>query len=240
MRVVGKRAGRGPGRGGSITMMEVEVEMSPLVTAPILGCQLLSPLLLGFAGPAGCGKSTAASLLAAHGGWERLSFAAPLRELLLALHPAWDQWRLGPGKDMCQADGGLSPREQLRAAGDWVKRYEPGFFANIMRRQLLANLELGRHVVIDDVRFEGEARLIREMGGTVCHVSRTDVHFRRDHNSEMGVEPDPSDLYLRNWDGLRALGGELDYLLEAAVQERAHEREQPADGAAVATLCPVG
>ena len=214
--------------------------MSASPPAPILGYRLQAPLLLGLAGPAGCGKSTAASLLVSHGGWVRLSFAEPLRELLLVLHPHWDQWRLGPGKDMCQADGGLSPRDQLRAAGDWVKGYEPGFFANIMRRQLGANLDLGWHVVIDDVRFEGEARLVLDLGGSLVHVSRTDVHFRRDHNSEMGVEPGANDLFLRNWDGLRTLGGELDYLLEAAVQERAHEREQPADGTAVATLCPVG
>ena len=211
--------------------------MSASPPAPILGYRLQSPLLLGLAGPAGCGKSTAASLLVSHGGWVRLSFAEPLRELLLVLHPHWDQWRLGPGKDMCQADGGLSPRDQLRAAGDWVKRHDPGFFANIMRRQLGANLDQGWHVVIDDVRFEGEARLIRELGGSLVHVSRTDVHFRRDHNSEMGVEPGADDLFLRNWDGLRTLGGELDYLLEAVIQARAHARDLPVDAANTASLC---
>lgn len=210
--------------------------MSVSSPAPILGYRLQAPLLLGLAGPAGCGKSTAASLLVSHGGWVRLSFAEPLRELLLALHPHWDQWRLGPGKDVRQADGGLSPRDQLRAAGDWVKGYEPAFFANTMRRQLGACLERGCHAVIDDVRFEGEARLIRELGGTLVHVSRTDVHFRRDHNSEMGVEPGADDLYLRNWDGLRTLGGELDYLLEAAVHARSHGRDLPPDPSQVASL----
>lgn len=211
--------------------------MSASPPAPVLGYRLQAPLLLGMAGPAGCGKTTAASLLVHHGGWVRLSFAEPLRELLLALHPHWDQWRLGPGKDLCQADGGLSPREQLRAAGDWVKRFEPGFFANIMRRSLGVQMGQGWHVVIDDVRFEGEARLIRDLGGSLVHVSRTDVHFRRDHNSEMGVAPGADDLFLRNWDGLRTLGGELDYLLEAAIQARAHERDLPVDGAATASFC---
>lgn len=210
--------------------------MSASCPAPLLGYRLQAPLLLGFAGPAGCGKSTAAALLASRVGWVRLSFAEPLRELLLALHPHWDQWRLGPGKDLCQADGGLSPRDQMRTAGDWVKGYEPGFFANIMRRQLGAQMEMGSHVVIDDVRFEGEARLIRELGGSLVHVSRTDVHFRRDHNSEMGVEPGATDLFLRNWDGLRTLGGELDYLLDAAIQARAPERDLPMDAANTASL----
>lgn len=211
--------------------------MSASCPAPLLGYQLQAPLLLGFAGPAGCGKSTAATLLVGQVGWVRLSFAEPLRELLLAIHPHWDQWRLGPGKDLCQADGGLSPRDQLRAAGDWVKAYEPGFFANIMRRQLGMHLDQGRHVVIDDVRFEGEARLIRELGGSLVHVSRTDVHFRHDHNSEMGVEPGADDLFLRNWGGLSNLGGELDYLIDAAIQARAQARARPVDAANTARLC---
>jgi hypothetical protein len=53
------------------------------------------------------------------------------------------------------------------------------------------------------------------MGGAVCHVSRPDVAFRHDHNSEMGVEPLPEDLHLRNWGGVQALGGELNYVLAA-------------------------
>lgn len=178
------------------------------------------PVVLGLAGPAGCGKSTVASLLAGRGGWSRESFAAPLRELLLRLEPTLDEWHLGPGKDMRRADGGPSPREQMRAAGDWIKAYQPGFFADIMRRKLAEAEAAGRHVAIDDVRFEGEARLIRELGGTVVHVSRTDIAFRRDHNSEMGVEPLMGDLHLRNWDGLRTLNSELGYLLDAAWQER--------------------
>lgn len=189
--------------------------------APIMGAQLSRPLLLGLAGPAGCGKTTAAALIASRPGWERVSFAQPLRELLLALHPAWDQWHLGPGKDLTPANGGLSPREQMRAAGDWCKSYDPAFFTNIGHLRLSRCLERRQHVVIDDVRYESEARLIRDLGGAVIHVCRTDVQFRRDHDSELGIEPEPGDLHLRNWGGLRALNDELEQILAVAVRTRA-------------------
>ena len=209
--------------------------MTRLHSAPVLGASLSRPLLLGLAGPAGCGKTTAATLMCGRAGWVRLSFADPLRSLLLALHPNWDLWHLGPGKDLTPADGGLSPREQMRAVGDWVKGYDPGFFTAIGRHHLARLLLRGVHVAIDDVRYEAEARLIRDLGGCVVHVSRTDIKFRRDHDSELGVEPEPGDLHLRNWGSLRSLHDELHHTLHAALLRRATQGEHgPTCGLAVA------
>jgi hypothetical protein len=155
-----------------------------------------------------------------------VSFADPLREALLALHPSWDLWHFGPGKDLVPPDGGLSPRELMRALGDWVKWYVPGFFIEAAYRAIAQHFGDGRHVVIDDVRFEAEADWIRSCGGYICHVSRTDVVFRRDHNSEMGIEPRPGDLHLRNWGGVQSLSAEIVELL-LAIKRAEGERGWP-------------
>ena len=42
-------------------------------------------MILGFAGPAGAGKDTAAAHLVAHHGYERRAFADPMRAALYAL-----------------------------------------------------------------------------------------------------------------------------------------------------------
>lgn len=181
--------------------------------ASILGQIPPRPLLVGLAGPSGCGKSTTACLLAGGGGWARVSFADPLRELFLALNPDKDLWHVGPGKDLTPATGGLSPRECLRVMGDWAKAYEPGFFVAAAYDSIRRHWREGRHVVIDDVRFEAEAEAIRVLDGFLCHISRQEVQFRRDHNSEMGIDPQPGDLHLRNWGGLQALQGELGHVL---------------------------
>jgi hypothetical protein len=199
--------------------------------APILGQPQALPLLLGLAGPAGCGKSTAATLLSSNG-WGRISFADPLRAVVLALRPAWDGWHLQTGKDLLPPDGGLSPREMMRVIGDWVKNYDRRFFLRIALDQVLMYRRRGIHAVIDDVRFPAEADLVRFMGGAVCHVSRPDVAFRQDHGSEMGVEPLPEDLHLHNWGGVQALGGELNYVLAALVGRGAQSARAAAEQSA--------
>jgi hypothetical protein len=199
--------------------------------APILGQPQALPLLLGLAGPAGCGKSTAATLLSSNG-WGRISFADPLRAVVLALRPAWDGWHLQTGKDLTPPDGGLSPREMMLVIGDWVKNYDPRFLRRIALDQVLMYRRRGIHAVIDDVRFPAEADLVRFMGGAVCHVSRPDVAFRNDHNSETGVEPLPEDLHLHNWGGVQALGGELNYVLAALVGRGAQSARAVAEQSA--------
>jgi hypothetical protein len=206
--------------------------MMPAPTpAQILGQPQALPLLLGLAGPAGCGKSTAATLLSSNG-WGRISFADPLRAVVLALRPAWDGWHLQTGKDLPPPDGGLSPREMMLVIGDWVKNYDPRFLRRIALDQVLMYRRRGIHAVIDDVRFPAEADLVRFMGGAVCHVSRPDVAFRNDHNSETGVEPLPEDLHLHNWGGVQALGGELNYVLAALVGRGAQSARAVAEQSA--------
>jgi len=60
----------------------------------------VSPRIVGLAGPAGVGKSTAATLIAMSGDWRVISFAEPLRAAALELHPEWSILDFqGPGKE---------------------------------------------------------------------------------------------------------------------------------------------
>lgn len=219
----------------------------------------MSPRVVGFAGPAGVGKSTAAALLAAEGGWRLLAFADPLRAMALALHPEWSLLDLvGPGKEVVcgasplswgrmedvlieharelthrsvgEAVGGdlqrsatlstlqhaLSPRQTLRALGDMVKAIDPDAFVRSVRARAIDAGEQGLSVVIDDVRFEPEAALVRELGGLVVHLRREGVRFRRDHNSEQGVTVDARDTLAINRGSVQMLRGELYHALGLA------------------------
>lgn len=60
----------------------------------------MSPRIVGLAGPAGVGKSTAATLIALSGDWRVVSFADPLRSVALELHPEWSILDFqGPAKE---------------------------------------------------------------------------------------------------------------------------------------------
>lgn len=217
----------------------------------------MSPRLVGFAGPAGVGKSTAAALVAGEGGWRMMSFADPLRALALALHPEWSLLDLvGPNKEVVMppsplswtrmedvlaqhvralvpsfdaaihADAllgalsalqhALSPRQTLRTLGDMVKTVDPDAFVRSVRLRAGDAGRQGLSVVIDDVRFEPEAALVRELGGLVVHLRREGVAFRRDHNSEQGVAVDVRDTLAINRGSVQMLRGELYHALGLA------------------------
>jgi hypothetical protein len=175
--------------------------------------------LLGFAGPAGVGKSTAAQLLVHQAGWRLVSFADPLRRLALQLRPEWTSWHFGPGKEVTPDGGGLTPRETLRVLGDGIKAFYPRAFVEVGALSIQTHLLADHPVVVDDVRFETEAEAIRDLGGVVVHVQRAGVGFRRDHNSEQGIAVHPDDLTLVNPGDLLRLQGELGQILSQAARQ---------------------
>ncbi len=176
-------------------------------------------MIIGFTGPAGSGKSTAARILADHGWW-RLSFADPLRRMARRIRPEWPDSIFDPEhKDLTYHPSGYSPRDLLRILGDEINRLCPGAFVRAM------GLELDRvtdPVVLDDVRYEPEAALVRERGGVVVHVQRSGVHYRRDHSSEQPLPFVDGDLAIDNRGDMTDLAQQVSALL-ARITAR-HER----------------
>jgi len=221
----------------------------------------MTPRLVGLAGPAGAGKSSAAALLAAEGGWRVASFADPLRTWALELHPEWALLDLlGNGKDAPRPPGPLgwgrvedivirhaadltgedvadrfpqiladavselqqtlSPRATLRMLGDTVRAIDPQAFVARAAERIECAGRAGESTVIDDVRFESEAAMVRERGGIVVHVQRDGVRYRRDHNSECGIRVTPEDRLLVNHGNLAALRAELVAVLHPRYRAR--------------------
>ena len=160
-----------------------------------------SGCLLGLAGPAGCGKTKAARTLEWRG-WERESFAAPLRSLAEQLYPDWATDALiwtHPYKDEISTRYGLSPRHALRTLGEGLRAIDPEIWLMAMSRRLRQRAANGQWwVVIDDVRREEEAALIRDLGGQMVHVLHPTVTWRRDHPTEMGIRCADRDVMILN------------------------------------------
>jgi len=221
----------------------------------------MTPRLVGLAGPAGSGKSTAAALIAADGGWRLVAFADPLRVWASELHPEWALVDLlGAGKDTPRPPGPLgwgrmedvvthhmeeltgadfarahqflvarivsglqewlSPRATLRLLGDAVKAVDPEAFVRHAARRIESARQAGESVVVDDVRYEPEATLIRTLGGVILHVRRPGIVYRRDHTSEQGITAAPPDRHFCNPGTLRELRGELLSVLQPAYRVR--------------------
>lgn len=166
------------------------------------------PGLLGIAGKAGSGKSTAAQVLL-DAGWARVKFAGPLKDMMRALGLD-DRHIEGDLKDVpCDLLQGQTPRYAMQTLGtEWGRDcIGRDFWIDLARRRISLAMSAGLNVVVDDVRFENEAQVIRDLGGLVLGLERGDG--AGDHVSEAGVAPD-----IRHFnDGtLEELRGFMDYV----------------------------
>jgi hypothetical protein len=156
----------------------------------------------------------------------QVSFADPLRAMLQALgiphhvltNPSLKETSLGP------LYGNRTPRYLLQTLGtEWGRELvSPELWLGLVESSIERNLTGGRSVVIDDVRFDNEADLIRKLGGIVVrikNVSESPDPSIPEHVSEAGVSKvDATIVYDLN--SPRALVMELNHLVEVLRLQR--------------------
>lgn len=159
----------------------------------------MSTLLIGLAGAARSGKSTAAAELAAQHGFIHYAFAQPLKAMLAeGLNLSAAQLE-GAEKEAPLPWLGKSPRELLQTLGSELVHRE--LWLRVARQNLDNLAECfpqARGIVISDVRFEDEAAFVRERGGVLVHILRPDAPPVRAHASEAGVAIGDNDLTIHN------------------------------------------
>lgn len=155
------------------------------------------PRLVGIAGLAGSGKDTAADYLRTRYGFEKYSLAEPIKAALNAMFgwtsEMWEdrEWKERPAHEAC----GRSPRFLSQTLGTewgrqvvdgevWVARAHSRWMA--LHDGVDATFGPLPRLVIPDVRFQNEARWIREQGGVVVEVVRHGTP-QQDHASEAGI-----------------------------------------------------
>lgn len=168
-------------------------------------------MIIGFCGPAGSGKSTAAAHLVAHHGFTRVRFAGPLKAMMRALGCTEDEVDGALKEAPCALLGGRTPRQAMQWLGtEWGREM---IAPDLWLRAWAAEADRHPLVVCDDVRFPNEEAAIRERGGLIVRIQcpwagsayaghasesypvRADMAVRND------VRGDPSNL-ARNISGL--------------------------------------
>ncbi len=174
-------------------------------------------MIVGFAGKKQSGKSTAARHLLLSHDFITYSFAEPLKEmgevLLAALGLTLDEiYEVYEGKEQVIHPIGVTWRQLLQTLGtEWGRTHiHPDLWVMCAREFF----EQNRHcdIVIDDVRFENEAALIREMGGVIIHVFRN-TDLVDDHSSERGIKPVAPDFVCTNEGSIDSFQSDLDNLV---------------------------
>lgn len=145
--------------------------------------------LLGITGKAGAGKSAAAQVLI-DAGWTRVKFADPIKDMMRAIGLK-DRHIEGDLKEVpCDMLQGRTPRYAMQTLGtEWGRQIIGGkLWIAIAESRIKLALAAGMSVVVDDVRFENEAQIIRDLGGSVLSIGGG--LGAGSHVSEAGVLPD--------------------------------------------------
>lgn len=153
--------------------------------------------IIALCGPATCGKSTLAELLIEHHGYIRLSFAAPIKEMLRAVlrcqgAPPYtiNQMLFGSLKEEPSVYlSNQTPRRAMQTLGtEWRDLMDKNFWTNIWLR----STEFVSKIIVDDMRFLHESDAIRNVDGKIILIERPGVGPGT-HPSEqdyLQIEPD--------------------------------------------------
>lgn len=130
------------------------------------------PRLVALTGAAGSGKSTATKFLVERHGYTLVKFAGPLKDMLRAI--GFSEMHIeGDLKEKPDAMlGGKTPRYAMQTLGtEWGRNcIGEDFWVNVWRYRVLALVDFGNRVVVDDCRFPNEAEAIRQLGGMIIKL----------------------------------------------------------------------
>ena len=186
----------------------------------------MSPRIIGLAGRAGVGKSTVAQILCEQHAFIDVALAAPIKRALAAMLdlPA------STFEDRAAKDQPIpwlrntSPRRLMQTLGTgWGRQIIAEDLWLILARRRIDTLCAKAErlhisgIVISDLRYDDEAALVRDLGGTVWHVIRAAPRVAS-HCSEAGITPQRGDRTLDNTGPLGQTEISIDQLLHAPFQ----------------------
>mgnify|MGYP003385301673 CR=1 FL=1 len=190
--------------------------------------------LIGLAGPAGCGKDTVAQILCDTQEFRRISLADPIRQGIFTMlgipeeHLTDRELKELPMVELC----GKSPRQAMQTLGtEWGRNcIDPHLWLKVAERKVEYIRRLAatgnaciNGIVISDIRFPGEAKWLREQGGSVWHIRRPNNPnaTKIAHESEIPLIPEEGDSFIINDSDMDDLFLQISILIRPSKEEAA-------------------
>ena len=173
--------------------------------------------LIGITGKARSGKDEIAKHLWARHAFTRIAIADPVKlTAQSAFRLSHDEAFKGENKEEILTYWGMSPRQIFQKTGDIYKEvFGEAFW---IKRWLLSYGTFGStdDIVVPDIRFDNEAKSIRNLGGTLIRVVRGDglAGAEGEHRSEAGITI-PVDFTINNEGSLEDLWSEVDRIVRS-------------------------
>ena len=142
-------------------------------------------MIYGITGPAGSGKDTLALYLKNEHDYTLRSFAGPLKAGLAAMGLPEPTSR--EEKESIVEGFNFTWREAAQTLGtEWGRKLQQDLWLKMAVRGVIT----GDKVVFTDIRFPNEANTVRDLGGSIIHLSgrKADLGSNAQHVSEQPVE----------------------------------------------------
>jgi hypothetical protein len=188
-------------------------------------------VILGFTGHIGSGKSTASEYLVNQYDFEKYAFALPIKNVAIAMGFSHrelygtqeeklsinEYWNVS-GRTFMQKFGTEIGRAVLpkiipdmnfgKYNSPWIRLFEI-YVAEKNKDKTVES------IVVEDVRFNNEAKVIREHGGYIIRIIRPDDHYSiyKNHASETEMDGITADFTIINDGSLRQLEDKIDDLI---------------------------
>lgn len=126
--------------------------------------------IIGLSGKRGVGKSTLANIFVRKFGYEKVSFAAPLKYLARQMFAFTEEDISDIKKKESPWKGhDWTPREFMINLGEFMRYHEKNYWLN---KGLAQCTDLKGRYVFDDVRYTNEADALRKIGATMVRINR--------------------------------------------------------------------
>lgn len=141
-------------------------------------------MIIAFTGRIHSGKTTLAKYLV-NMGYEKVSFADPLKKISQELFDFNDEQLYGNLKEVIDPRIGMTPRYVLQYIGtELFRNWNKNFWVEVFQRKH-SDPKL---LVLDDVRFDNEEETIHKLGGIVIKVKSHKYEKISNHASEKGIK----------------------------------------------------
>ncbi len=162
-------------------------------------------MIIALTGVARSGKTTAANYLIEKHGFTRVRFADTIKAMLRAMGLTEDELD-GDRKEVpCELLLGQTPRVAMQTLGsEWGRGcINDRLWITHWYNNAKDVLDAGGRVVVDDVRFPNEAKIVKDNRGLLIRVTREGSGVAGNHVSELQIFP--SDIEIVNNGNLRDL-----------------------------------
>jgi hypothetical protein len=163
-------------------------------------------MIIGLTGLARSGKNEVSKVLHDKFKFDEFSFAEPIRNFVIDFLKLRGLDELDEIKEIPNAlFGGKTPRYVMQTLGtEWGRE---SIYDSIWVDRCIYLAEKSENAVIFDVRFENEARVIKERGGMIVNIIRPSIQKSEiyNHISESGIDREYIDYWILNDSSLENL-----------------------------------